>query len=259
MLSANVRRALSGSPQIEELQQALKNLAQAMANSAFDSGSVMGIITDRTLGALKHSIMHLVAVAPGLRQMSGILISTVQNAVADSNSRPFAADLINRYAQQLTMAARVLAYRFAANQHPVAPSAPPVDPGLSGIMDIISASKTAAQKATASVSKTASTRRAYPEGSIKTDGGKVWRIAIPKAAVKAALGGVDPGLGGDFVEQPSISKDQVPVSQETNVPIKEVSQENFEKKTKPWYKKWQTWAIVGGVIVVGGTIVVLTR
>jgi hypothetical protein len=91
----------------------------------------------------------------------------------------------------------------------------------------------------------------YPAGSVKANAGSVWRIAIPKAAAQAMLGGIDAGLGGDLVEVASR-----PITDTVSLP--EVPISDFEKATKPWYKKWQTWAILGGVVVgVGGTVVLL--
>lgn len=263
MFHATVRpRQLTGSSAIEDLQQALKNLAQATANSAWDPGSVSGFVTDQTIGALSRAIPHLVHAGPGLQHVAGELISAIHTADRHSGARPRAIDLIGRYAPQLTQGARVLAYRYMAGRYPVPPANNPSPSSLHGITDLVSTSRASSvmQRIAASASSSPSVKT-YPAGTIKTKSksGNYWRIAIPRAAAKAALGGVNPGMGGDMVEVAKVLATTDPVIKETGEPVPEVSQDDFNKQTTPWYKKWQTWAVVGGVVVVGGAVIVLRR
>lgn len=251
MLSASFKQALAGSPAIEDFQRALKNLAQAAANSSWDPGTVTGTVTDQTIGATARVITHLISAAPALRQMTGVLVSALHTAVKNSSARPLATDLLGRYAQQLTMAARVLAYRYMAGGYP---QPQPPDVAFSGPMDLVSTSRTYTNTQKAA---SAPGVKKYPVGSIKTDGGAVWRVAIPKAAAQAALGGADFG-GGDLVETEPVPKGTTLVDA-LDALLTEVTGVDFKKETTPWYKKWQTYAIAGGAVVVIGGAVILLR
>lgn len=84
----------------------------------------------------------------------------------------------------------------------------------------------------------------YPVGTITTQSGPVWRVAVPKG-MAAQLGGPGVSLGAGYVE----------VAPASNKPAgaQVVSPATFKSKITPWYKNWKVLAPLGiGAVLVGG-------
>lgn len=294
--SALGRAALGQVPasgQIQHLQVALRGLAQAAGKANWDPGSVSGELTTQTIAALGNVVAQVSAEIPAVRAALPNILPALKAALTDSRARPMALQVIVQYATQLTAAIRRYTMRNLQSER-----APAYDhfSGFGQVPNIFTRVRdvgtTAAQRTTASLSTvirspvTASSGpspsagapggvKIYPAGTIsaRTATG-AWRVAVPRAAAKAALGGIDLAEG-EFVEVPGSTTQPIRQvagfgfgfgfgqSSVATVPqteaAPEVDEKQFEKDTKkPWYKQWQTYAIAGGVVVaVGGAYYLL--
>lgn len=269
---------------VQQLQVALRGLAQATANPNWDPGEPTGELTDQTLTSLASVLVAASGQVAAIRRALPTILPVLRSALRDPYARPHAMQFIMQHATQLVAAVRLMTTHYlATSDRPPYDSVPMAGLGAENIFTRArDAGRTAATSTTTKLtsiirapatlspgtSPTPSAGapggvRIYPAGSIATKTATgAWRVAVPRAVAKAALGGVDLAEG-DYVEVPGSATQ--PVRQSEADPsatemVPEVDEKKFDSETKkPWYKQWQTYAIAGGVVVVIGGAYFLLR
>lgn len=104
---------LMGSAQIQQLQQALKNLAIATQRPVIDPGPVTGDLNDQTMVSIS-SAMDLLT-----EQLPSWAFLGIQGAMLLGATTTQAKSIVTQYAPQLTVACNAAAVKFKVN--PTAP------------------------------------------------------------------------------------------------------------------------------------------
>lgn len=232
-----------GGADVQQLKQALRDLSQAAGWPAVNPGIVdvnVDIPLVNAIGAVVGSLADLPQSIRALIQ-AGILIAyTNETAMQTIQTQ------IVTYAGALTTAVRALIIaRYTGSPPPQAPLLPPSQPRLRIARDA-SGQPLAARGVISPITRPSSTSPVYPAGTIAAQAApSLYRIAVP-----TGLG----SLGASYQE----------IATSTSPPAgaRIVTLAVFEKETgqRPWYKRWQTYAIGGGVAVAAtGAYVFLRR
>jgi hypothetical protein len=119
---------LMGSAQVQQLQQALKNLAVSTQRPVIDPGPATGDINDATMVAVSSAMGLLTEDLPSWAYL------TIQGALLAGATSSTAKNMVVQYAPQLTQAINAAAVKFHVNPTPtttpvVAPSTSLFAPG----------------------------------------------------------------------------------------------------------------------------------
>lgn len=113
---------LMGSPQITQLQQALKNLAVQTQRPVIDPGPPTGDLNDQTMTAVAASLDLLTEELPSWAFLA------IQGGLVLGATNSYAKSMVTQYAPQLVTAINAAAVKFKVN--PTAPVAPTVQPSF---------------------------------------------------------------------------------------------------------------------------------
>jgi len=89
---------LAGSATVEQLQRALKGLAEVWNRPAIDPGTVTGVVDDATMAALTAALGILTEELPSTVYLA------LQGALIAGSTTSYAKNLVTQYAPQLTIA-----------------------------------------------------------------------------------------------------------------------------------------------------------
>jgi hypothetical protein len=239
--------ALQGTAQIEELQRALKNLAQAAQWPAVDPGAITGEIDFNLMTSVSTAATGELSVSGGLKAALDLALTYAMTKAPDEALNYFTT-FVTEWAPQLTLAVNGLAQRYLGVEE-VPPEAQP-EPAMSVKQRMMSFT-TQRYVSPGTLTPVVKPIREYPIGSITTqarDG--AWRVAVPKTALDGVM-----GLGQTAVDifEASKSGDYAEVTPSTEKPIGPlvVDEPTFKKKITPWYKNWKILVPLGGVAAVG--------
>jgi len=109
---------LAGTPAIEQMQRALKGLAEVRRRPAIDPGTITGVLDDTTMVALNAALGILA------EELPSYVYLPLQAAFVIGGTTSYAKNFVTQYAPQITVALNTAAtkYRMA---HPV--QLPPVE------------------------------------------------------------------------------------------------------------------------------------
>ena len=224
-----------GAAQIQQLQQALKGLAQASGWTAVDPGFVTGAVNPQTISALTNVIPALAREA-GLSSRTAEIVSVALRLAQSSPQLQAAANTaVATNAGYITPAVLVLTAKYTRAPAPPPPIPSPVSPQVPFVVPMMR------------MAVTTPTVKPLPVGAIQTRSKTgMFRVAIPARAA-AGLGGPAVSLGEAFFELPPRTF--------ATTGVQTVSETEFDRKTgaAPFYKRPLYWAIAGGVAIAAGT------
>jgi hypothetical protein len=210
---------LSGSAAVQELQQALRELAQAAGWPAVDPGTITGVADSRLVRAVGSVLPNLAGLDGRVKQaLTAALFAADRFGKLDE-----AAPYIAQYATYLTGAVRLLISKYGKG------TAPPLQPA--GRKLFVSPAAIEAQAAAVAARTGAITARSAAGA---------WRVALPATQLGRALG--------------AAYKEVAPqASQPAGAEV--VSEYTFNLKTGSlaWYKDWRYLVPIGvGTAAVAG-------
>lgn len=235
---------LHGSAAVEQMQNALRALAQASGSSAVNV-TVTGVVDSATITAVLTALdwaskkLPSGAVPPGF----GTFLQFANVAAAISPEiRTQLVNMISGAAATITATARALAILYAAPTS--APPPPPKQPVNVSV-------KLPVMSMTLAPGSALTSRSSYPAGSISTQAAPgTWRVAVPKGL--AGLG--DALAAGTHVEVAPVQSAAAPAGTVA------VTAEQFRAEVTPWYKDWKIMVPAGaGVLLLGAGAVWLRR
>lgn len=111
---------LMGTAAIEQLQQALKSLAQVRSRPAIDPGPITGVVDDALMVSLNAALGILA------EELPSYVYLPLQAAMIAGATTAYAKGLVTQYAPQLTIAVNTATtkYRMSHPSTPAAPTAP---------------------------------------------------------------------------------------------------------------------------------------
>lgn len=234
--------ALSGTAEVQELQEALRSLSQAAGWPAVNPGEVTGIVNRQTVTAVA-------AVLPKLAgKISKWVATTLQAALAfaqmNSDAMAEATSAIEQYAQWITEGVRALTLAYSQGPSVPTTTPEPTPEAVPTFLNRISKYRVAGSGLVAKSPEPAPLKKTVPSSAITAFSSKagLWRVAVPESQA-AGLGSSD--LGQSFVELPSRA------DRPSGATV--VSEKEFDDKIKkPFYKRPLFWVAAGGVVLLSG-------
>lgn len=115
---------MAGTANVQQLQQALVNLAIATNRPAINPGAVTGTMNDQTIVAVSSALSLIV------EELPNSIYVILQTALLVGSATTQAKKYVEQYAPQITIAANAAALKF--KQQPVAPPVPYQAPSFFG-------------------------------------------------------------------------------------------------------------------------------
>lgn len=106
MMQPSLGGHLAGDPNIETLQRALTNLAQASGRPAINPGPITGALNDATMAAVSSALGIITEELPGWMYLA------LQAAMIAGSTTSKAKQIVTQYASQLAMAANAAAVKM---------------------------------------------------------------------------------------------------------------------------------------------------
>lgn len=233
-----------GSAAVEQMQVELNNLAKRVGQPSWNV-PVTGEVDDKTVAALKGALIHYAGQLDSWLRFGVVASFSLLDSCQGETCVEIRTALVSQIQSNAQAIAGVLKGLGVLSQPtPSTSSTSTLTAEQLARLKARSAMTSSPAMVTASTQAGAMAPKEYPRGSItarsKTG---LWRIAVPKAVAKAALGDAVNVLGGDYIE--------VSPSQSKPAGVVEVSEEDFDRSVRPWYKSPKVWAIGGGVVVLG--------
>lgn len=235
ILQAAPNQQLAGTSEVENLQKALKSLAQVTGNPSFDPGAADGVVGDKTVAAVATVLPELASYLSST--VSGILTIGIAGGMAYDSAKT--RNLVSQYATPLTAAVLAVIAKKAVGGGATTPNA-------------------GAVKANALANMQSRLQRLLNPVSYDSGAGAgamtsntVWALDPEKGYRVAQPMGLQGPLGkakyieiGIYPTQPT-SGTQIPLSQYLGL-----------TGQAPWYKTW--WGMTGiGVGAVGFTFLII--
>jgi LPXTG-motif cell wall-anchored protein len=241
---------LSGTSDVQALQQALKSLATAAKYPAGDPGAIDGVVGQQTVQALALWLPKIPKVPSAVGTV--LKLASVGYGLLPESTRKTVQTTISSYAKELAVGVNAVYALYTGNvpSPPAVPGVPPAPSSGSGLFNLNLPFRPLLPSAAAGKYKAGSVAR------FNTTRG-VWSIYSPLAGAGfgLGLGVVSDGhcMGGECLGEvnPPVPVGFVKTGEEL-APPSDVAKSGQETDKTPLYKNPYFWLAIGGAVVVAG-------